>query len=89
MRDRQVNLSHFPDIPRTLRSSVPKQGFVSKTKLNISKCAFCAAAPRGINFILQLNLLKLSPSFVKENQNIFVWNCFSTINFQQLLPFLV
>jgi len=38
-----VNLVHFPDIPRTLQSSV-SQLFLQKTKLNIGKCAFSAAA---------------------------------------------
>ena len=40
-----VNLLNFSDTSRTLRSSVSKQLFVPKTNLNISKRAFCVAAP--------------------------------------------
>ena len=37
------NLLHFSDISKTLSSSVSKQLFFNKTKLNIGKCAFCVA----------------------------------------------
>ena len=50
-----VNLLHFSDIPRTLRSSVSKQLFVPKTKLNLAKCAFCVAVQFGIDFLLHMN----------------------------------
>ena len=40
-----VNLQHFYDIARILRSSVSKQFFVTKTKLNTGKRAFSVAAP--------------------------------------------
>ena len=40
-----VNLLHFSDISRTLRSSVSKHIFVPKTKLNIAERAFSVAAP--------------------------------------------
>ena len=39
-----VNLLHFSDISRTLGSSVSKQRFVPKTKLNIDERAFSVAA---------------------------------------------
>ena len=38
-----INLQHFSDISRTLISSVSKQLFVPKTKLNIGKHAFSVA----------------------------------------------
>ena len=38
-----VNLLHFSDISRTLKSSISKQVFVPKTKLNIGKNAFSVA----------------------------------------------
>ena len=40
-----VNLLHVSDISRTLRSTVSKQRFVPKTKLNIGKRVFFVAAP--------------------------------------------
>ena len=40
-----VNLLHFYDISRALRSSISKQIVVPKLKLNIDKCAFSVAAP--------------------------------------------
>ena len=40
-----VNLLHFSDISRTLRSSISKQLFVPQTNLNIGKCAFLVTAP--------------------------------------------
>ena len=40
-----VNLLHFSDISRTLRSSISKKRFVPKTKLNIGKRGFSVAAP--------------------------------------------
>ena len=40
-----VNLLHISYIFRALRSSVSKQPFVPKIKLNIGKCAFSVAAP--------------------------------------------
>ena len=41
-----VNLLHFSDTSRTLRSSVFKQRFVPKTKLNIGKRALTITAPK-------------------------------------------
>ena len=40
-----VNLLHFSDIYRTIRSSASKPRFVHKTNLNIGKRAFSVAAP--------------------------------------------
>jgi len=40
-----VNLLDFSNISRTLASSVSKQLFVPRTKLNIGKCAFSVAEP--------------------------------------------
>ena len=40
-----VNLLYFSDISGTLKSSVSKQRFVPKTKLNIGKRAFSVTAP--------------------------------------------
>ena len=62
-----INLVHFSDISKTLRSSISKQLFVRKTKLNIGKRAFSVAAQQfGINPLLQLNHLKLWTPFVKK-----------------------
>ena len=74
-----VNLLHFSDISRTLRSLVSKQRFVPKTKLSIGKRAFSVAAPTLWNQLpITIKCSETIDTFRKKTENNFVWNCFST-----------
>jgi len=69
-------------ISRTLRSSVSKQLFVRKTKLNIGKCTFSVAASTIWNHHpIAIKSSETIDTFHKK-WKLFVWNCFSAINFQ-------
>ena len=64
-----VNLLHFSAISRMLRSSVSKQLFVPKTKLNIGKYAFSVAAQTTWIFtdLMDFNLMDFSRQYSHKN----------------------
>ena len=83
-----VNLLHFFDIRRTLRSFVYKQCFVPKTKLNIGKCAFSEATPTFSNQLpITIQTFEILATSRKISGHIYL-KLLSTTNVQLLsVPF--
>ena len=68
-----VNLLLFFDMSRTLRSSVSKERFVPKTKMNIDKRAFSVAAPTIWNQLpITIESSETIDTFRKQTEHIFI-----------------